>query len=435
MSWTGVLDMIRKFRLGVLRPLAGVRASRARSRARGTFVGVTGSSGKSTTTALIAAILSQKGTVRSQVMDNTIKPLMRTLRQAEDADFVVAELGVGRSGQMHGMAALLRPDVSVVTMVGLEHRSAFRSSDNIAQEKGELVAATPEHGFTVLNADDPRVMGMAARTKAQVVTFGYGPSADCRIAAVRGGIPDGITVSLVWKDSAFEVPTKLVGPHLAIDVAAAAAVGLQLGLTPEMVSAGVADCPALNLRLSMHQIPNGPLIVADSAKAPQATLHLAFEALKAAPAVRRRIVLGTISDYAGDRRRVYKSAVRDALAAAHEVILINDSATADQYAPEAARDGRYRIFPSTRAAADYLAQSATADDVILLKGSANFHLERILLHLAGDVRCWEQSCGRGESCFRCGLSAFDHAAHRGIRRKRRWLSLWRPAGSRETRVS
>ena len=147
-----IAEWVRSLRLRLVRPLRIRMAGLTRARARGRFVAVTGSSAKSTTTMLIAAILDDEGNVLNQVFENTINPLIRTIRRSRIADFVVVETGVGGKGQMSTMAGLLKPDVSVVTMVGLEHYSAFRSREAIATEKGALVAATAPDGLAVLNA-------------------------------------------------------------------------------------------------------------------------------------------------------------------------------------------------------------------------------------------------------------------------------------------
>ena len=393
--------------------------------ASGQFIGVTGSSGKSTTTALIAAVLTEQGSVLQQVMDNTINPLTRTMLKSKTADFVVVEAGVGGKGQMSTMAKLLRPDVAVVTLVGLEHYSAFRSSQAIADEKGALVEALGPDGLAVLNADDPLVMDMAKRTKARIVTFGHSETADCRILGVDDGFPRGISVHLSWRGKTFAIPTQFVGQHFSLAVAASALVGLEMGASVEGICKAIGQCCPLRMRLSVHEIPDGPVILADCAKAPQGTLHLAFDALKTVSAPRRRIVLGSISDYRGSRRPVYKVAVRQALEVADQVILIAEQPSRASYAPEAEETGRFLTFPTTLEAAEFIARTALEGEVILLKGSANLHLERILLAFTTEVRCWENTCGRAETCYKCGLYEHDFKKHSRIRRRIRLYRLWK----------
>jgi len=132
-------DLDQRVRLALVRPLRIKLAASKRAQAPGVFIGITGSSGKSSTTDLISAVLRKKGSVTTQLMNNTINPLINTIRNSGKSDFVVVENGVGEKGVMKPMASLLQPDIAVVTMVGLEHYSAFRSSEAIAEEKGWLV--------------------------------------------------------------------------------------------------------------------------------------------------------------------------------------------------------------------------------------------------------------------------------------------------------
>jgi len=413
-------DLEQRVRLALVRPLRIKLAARKRAQAPGVFIGITGSSGKSSTTDLIAAVLRRKGSVTTQLMNNTINPLINTIRNSGKSDFVVVENGVGEKGVMKPMASLLQPDIAVVTMVGLEHYSAFRSSEAIAEEKGWLVESLRPEGLAVLNADDPLVMGMARRTSARVLTFGYSEDADCRIVKVEGGAPSGIVVTLSYRGQELVIPTKYAGHHFAASVAAATIVGMQLGVTVEDLRDAIGSCSPVVLRLSTHQIAGGPLIIADCAKAPLGTLHLAFDALRHVDAPRKRIVLAQVSDYIGSRMKAYRTAFGGALAVADELIFVTDRSRPERFLPRDDKGTqRFKHFLNTREAAEYLAATAMEGEVILLKGSQRFHLERILINFQQPVRCWEESCGRGGNCFSCGMAGFDFQSHRPIARKRR----------------
>src|SRR5262249_1807361 len=144
-------------------------ARRARGRSAATFVGVTGSSGKTTTVALLSHILSARARTKTQVNSNSLNATWETLSDLGDAEYVVMEIGTSRPGNIPALAGMARPHVAVVTMVGLEHYTAFRSKEAVAAEKGALVACLPPDGFALLNNDDPNVAGMAGLTRARVV--------------------------------------------------------------------------------------------------------------------------------------------------------------------------------------------------------------------------------------------------------------------------
>jgi len=417
-------DLERSFRRSVKYPMRIKRAANERARSEGVFIGITGSSGKSTTTDIVSAVLRTKGHVTTQILNNSFDPLTKTLLNSKKSDFVVVETGVGQIGHMKPMATLLRPDIAIVTMIGLEHYSAFRSGEVIAEEKAELVAALQPAGLAVLNADDPLVMAMAKGTNARVVTFGFSEGADCRIVNVAEGAPDGVVLTLVWRGQELVIPTQYMARHFAGPIAAAAIVGLELGVTPENICRAVGSCTPLLMRLSKHRIPGGPVIIADCAKAPLGTLQLAFDALRHVDAPRKRIILGQVSDYVGPRKRAYRTALGGALEVADEVIFVTDWSKPERFLPMGDNGERFKCVQNTREAAEYIAATAMEGEVILLKGSNNFHLERVLLNFTQPVCCWEQTCGTGISCFECGLAAFDFHTHPDIIRQRRWRWLF-----------
>ena len=116
-----------------------------RSRSRATFVCITGSSAKSSTTKMISHILAGQAPVRSQVLTNDFSSCVETLRHIEPAHgYVVCELASGGPGKLQPMIDLVRPSVGVVTLVALEHYSVFRSLEAVAEEKGKLIECLPK---------------------------------------------------------------------------------------------------------------------------------------------------------------------------------------------------------------------------------------------------------------------------------------------------
>ena len=140
----------------------------------GTFVGVTGSGGKSTTKALTAAILrTELDGTETPGTSNRLSVVARTvLRTRPHDDFCVAEVAAWRPGSVAEIARVLQPRVGVVTRVRAEHRTEFRTLEAVAAEKAALVDALPTDGVAVLNADDPLVVAMAERFRGRSITFG-----------------------------------------------------------------------------------------------------------------------------------------------------------------------------------------------------------------------------------------------------------------------
>lgn len=396
-----------------------LQARRGRARGKSLFIGVTGSSGKSTTTALLSHILAARSRVDMQLLYGTIMPLIGTLiRQRGAADFVVIEIGASGIGSIAPMAKLLRPDVAIVTMVRLEHFAAFRTLERVAEEKGALVEAVEPGGLAILNADDEHAMGMSKRTRERVVTFGQSPGADFNIIDPRAAYPDGLTLTVRWRGGELALRSELPAAHFWVPVAAAVTAALELGVPPQTIVERVASFRPVKSRGETLAVPGGPRFLLDTAKAPWHSLNLAFDMVGQASARRKRIVLGNISDYAGSTRK-YGAAYRSAREVSDEVIFVGDNSHRSR-APQEDRDaGRAISSVSVKPVSDHIRQTAVEDELILLKGSQNLHLERIALAWTHDVKCWADTCGRKIDCRACGLFEFPFEEHEDIRQRNR----------------
>jgi UDP-N-acetylmuramoyl-tripeptide--D-alanyl-D-alanine ligase len=379
------------------------RAARKRLKSTARFIAVTGSSGKSTTVALLAHILGGHDCVRSQSVDNTINPLIRTLMQHRKKErFVVAELGVGAKGNMSPMANMLRPDMAIVTMIGIEHYSAFRGHDGVALEKGALLDALKPDGLAVLNGDDPYVIEMAKRSPAPVVTFGCdNTDVDYLIRDVHAAFPALLSFTIMGRGRQLTLKTQFPGGHFWMPVAAAVVAALELGVPIDIIRAQVATFLPVDGRCSVVRTPNGPNFILDTAKAPNGTLGLAFDMLTNADAPRKRVVLGVISDYPGSSSRHYRRAWQTIRQTADQAIFLGRDISSVKPLDQDVDDGRIIGFATPKEAFDYIKSTAVPDELILLKGSSNLHLERIALAFNQPILCWEATCRMGGQCFTC----------------------------------
>ena len=122
-----------------------------------------------------------------------------------------------------------------------------------------------------------------------------------------------------------------------------------------------------------------------------------------------------ISDFSQKPKSIYKKAYRLAREASDQVLFVGDHAHRSAAGGADRSSNRFVECSSVRQAADYLKGSAAANDLILLKGSRNLHLERIALAFNHEVRCWEERCGLPMSCFTCGMFEFPFKQHATIR--------------------
>lgn len=384
-----------------------------RSRSEATYITVTGSSAKSTTVALIFHILSATTRVKAQVLGNSQDITLKTLATVNrEHEYVVMELGTHGPGDIPEMVKVVRPHIAIVTLVGLEHYSAFRTKDAVAKEKGSLVKALPPSGLAILNKDDPHVFAMSSLTRARIITFGKS-EADYVQGALISTKPGHLTFTLNYRDRKLILETQLCGAHNRLAVSVAAACALELGVSEATVIERIASFEPVFGRLSVHAIDKGPTFILDTAKAPYETIPLALEVLRDCVAPRKRFVLGQISDYAGASRPKYRDTYRAAREVADQVIFVGEHSHKSQATSEEIEAGKFIAFSDVKQLSDYIKSTAIPGEIVLLKSSQNLHLERLMLDWQTEVSCWPNRCGVGQDCRRCGLYKLPFNEHGG----------------------
>lgn len=390
------------------------RAVNNRRRSQATFIAVTGSSAKSTTTALISHILSGAAPVQTRLVSNGYAAYIRSLQARPRDGYFVGEIGAEGPDTLLPILQLMQPSVGVVTLVALEHKSAFGTVDAVATEKQRLVEALPAHGLAVLNYDDARVSGMVQHTRARAVTFGQA-GGDYVASEVRCPAPGKLRLTIAHQTEVFDVATRLTGTHNWVAVAAAFACIHQLGVPPAMIIQRFENFVPLFGRCSLHRVENGPTFIVDTVKAPNHSLQLALDLVSGTSAPRKRVVIGQISDQA-DSNCTYRKAYAAARLVADQVIFVGEHSHRSRATAEDVAAGRFVRFENVHQAAAFLKESAIAGEIILLKSSPKLHLERLMLNFFGPVHCWKDICGKNTTCVKlydggCGLYEIPFDRH------------------------
>ncbi|HKE98550.1 MAG TPA: UDP-N-acetylmuramoyl-tripeptide--D-alanyl-D-alanine ligase, partial [Actinomycetes bacterium] len=295
-------DAGRLPRVEVGDPLAALAAvaGAVRARARARVVGVTGSSGKTITKDLLAAVLATRlRTLASERSFNNELGLPLTLARLEpETEALVVELGARGVGHVAELCRLARPDAGVVTNVGVAHIGVFGSRDAIARAKAELPRALPPGGVVVLNADDPRVAAMASLTAARVVTYGVRSPADVRAERVALDADGRAGFLLVTPDGTAEAALPVPGEHLVPDALAAAAAGWALGVPVDRAARALAGAALSPMRMQVRRRGDGATVIDDAYNANPDSTAAGLKALAAArrPGGRTIAVLGEMAE-------------------------------------------------------------------------------------------------------------------------------------------
>lgn len=376
-----------------------------------TVVGVTGSSGKTSTKDLIAAVLSRAGAVVAppESFNNELGHPYTVLRADASTDFLVLELSARGIGHIAALTAIARPRIGVVLNVGSAHLGEFGSRDAIAQAKGELVEALPtgaDRGIAILNADDPRVAAMAPRTRATIVTTGVEKPADVRAAHLALDAAARAAFELITPEGTAPVRLAVVGGHQVANALAAAAVGRAVGLDVVTVAAALSAAgPASKWRMAVSVVA-GVTIVNDAYNANPESMRAALEALRQmATGGSRWAVIGEMAELGDDGPAAHLALGRDAYRSGARVVAVGQAARpvfdgAISAANAVGDTGPGDIVLSVRSEADAAARmrplwypdipAAVAGllplirggDVVLIKASRAVGLERCAARLA-----------------------------------------------------
>jgi UDP-N-acetylmuramoyl-tripeptide--D-alanyl-D-alanine ligase len=349
------------------------------------FVGITGSTGKTTTKELTAVVLcAHLPGGKSPANNNLPRTAARNiLRVTPRSRFYVQEVAAAIGGEKVDLDLflwMLGCRIGVVTNIGSDHLSAFGNMEAIAAAKSKLVRRLPADGTAILNADDPLVLAMAEHCAAKVVTIGVETDADFRAKDVRSAWPEPLTLTVTHKTGQKTVRTQLHGKFWVHSVLAALAVGLEMGLTLEQAVTAVESAGPAPMRMQPVIRDDGVAFLRDDLKAPITSIAPALNLLAESDTKRKFAIIGTLSDYRGNSNRVYVAVARRALAAADRVIFVGPRAHKCLKARKGAPDERLSAFVSVEAAAEHLAGTFQADDLILLKGTPNDRLGMVINH-------------------------------------------------------
>jgi UDP-N-acetylmuramoyl-tripeptide--D-alanyl-D-alanine ligase len=333
-----------------------------------TVVGVTGSSGKTTTKDFLAQLTGRLGPTVAPAgsLNNELGHPYTVLRADPHTRFLVLENAARGLGHIAYLCRIAPPRIGVVLNVGAAHVGEFGSVDATAAAKSELVEALPADGLAVLNADDPRVAAMAARTAARVVTYGQSPDAAVRATGVTLDERGRASYTLVTPDGGQPVRLGVTGAHQVGNTLAVAAVGLELGMGPAEVAEALGELRLVSSRrMDVFDRPDGVTVIDDSYNANPDSAAAALRALAAVGRGRRTVaVLSYLAELGEHERAGHEQVGRLAVElGVDRVVVVGELA-----APIAQGDNAVLVADQDEAVA-LLRRELRPGDVVLVKGS------------------------------------------------------------------
>ena len=343
------------------------------------LIAITGSAGKTTTKEATAHVLSARWHVLKSEgnLNNQFGLPLQLLRLDSVHDLAVVELGMSHAGEIAALTALAQPNVGVVTTVAPVHLEFFDSIAGIARAKYELIAGLQPGSTAVLNADDDYVSQFGRDFPGTVMTFGIRRPADVRAEEIESLGTAGTNFTLIAGTSRVRGKVPLVGEHNVFNALAAAAVGLDRGLSLEEISGALATLRPADKRGEVIEVASAT-VLNDCYNSNPKALNAMVDVLASLSAKRRIVVAGEMLELGPAGEELHHACGRH-MAERKIDFVIGVRGLARALVESAAEGGITAKFVETpEEAGEWLAREVRPGDAVLLKASRGVRVERAL---------------------------------------------------------
>ncbi len=359
-------------------------ASHSRTRPDLKVVAVTGSVGKTTTKEFIAAVLSQTyPTYKTQGNMNSETGLPLTLLHVAPTDkFAVTEMGMCNFGEISELSHIARPDIGVLTNIGLCHIEYLGSQEGILKAKMEITDGMNDEGFLVINGDDP-FLATVTDTKQKRVTYGLNHPENDYYAYNVAVLSEGVRFTAKTPLGDMDVSLAIDGIHNVYNALAAIAVGVLCGMDLPAIEQGLRKMEKAPLRQNIRK-ERGLTLIEDCYNASPTSMKASIDVLKAKDG-RKIAVLGDMLEL-GPRSEEFHRQVGEMLEGVSVLIAYGEFASA--YVEGAKNAGVVQRIPcaTPEEAALNLTLTARKGDVILFKASRGMQAEKVIEYFLKDKK-------------------------------------------------
>ncbi len=302
---------------------------------------------------------------------------------------LVLEMGVDRPNDMDYLLSIARPNVAVITNIGISHYEFFGSEAAVANEKGKLVTAVPSSGAVVVNADNVGANNLRERASAKVIGYGFNPASEVRIQIKSElfQVPVQSELEVHTPTQNFSAQVHAIGiPHLA-SCGAAVAVGLYLGLSIEKIQSGLKKYKPVPGRLNVLNGIKRTIVIDDSYNASPDSVREALEILRRMPHHDKVAVLGDMLELGEQSQTAHEDIGK--MVASFQLSQLVTVGRGGQIIAEAAKAAgmpseHINSFPSSDIAAAHVRDSLIPESAVLVKGSQGVRMEKISKELLAD---------------------------------------------------
>jgi len=359
-------------------------ASWHRSRLRCAVIGVTGSSGKTTTKDFLASVLGTDMRVVSTVgnRNNELGVPLTVLSAGSETDALIVEMGMRGLGQIERLCAIARPHFGLVTNVGTSHIELLGTQEAVATAKGELVRCVPQDGTVFLNGDDAFSDVLATIAAAPVTLYGLAEKCVVRAEDVQLDDESRPSFDLVTPQGTTRVTLPVSGRHNVYNALAAAAVGLRLAVSLDAVADGLAGARTTSMRMESFTAASGVFVINDAYNANPSSMAAAVETLSEVRVTGKRVaVLGDMAEL-GSLTELAHFRIGEQVATVGLDLLVTVGDRARRIADGARAKGMVadvvRPCATVEEAIEVLDDVLAAGDAVLVKASRVMGLEAVV---------------------------------------------------------
>ena len=352
------------------------------------FIAITGSVGKTTTKDMTAAVLGARFRVHKTEgnFNNAIGVPLTLLKLEKQHQVCVVEMGMDHAGEIDDLAALVEPDMAVITNIGDAHIENLGSRENIFKAKCEIFPHLKKDGLAVLNGDDPMLATLKGTLARRTVFVGTGGELDYTACGLSSDGAGHLSCRVKTPRSQFEASIPALGRHMIYPTLMAAAVAEALGMAPDEIIRGIGAFLPTKMRMNILRCKGDIVILNDAYNANPQSMRAAAAVLGDAQGRRKVAVVGDMKEL-GPGSEQFHRAVGSyfAQAGTDRLIAVGDLA---RFMAEGARDAglaQADYFPTLDAAKNALSRELRAGVTILVKASRSMAFEKIVDFLLSNV--------------------------------------------------
>ncbi|MBD2859736.1 UDP-N-acetylmuramoyl-tripeptide--D-alanyl-D-alanine ligase [Spongiibacter sp. KMU-158] len=353
----------------------------------GGLVGLTGSSGKTSTKEMVAAILAEAGSVYATRgnLNNEIGVPLSLLELDSQHQFAVIEMGAAKAGDIAYLCQFVKPKVAILTNAQPAHIAGFGSLDGVASTKGEIFTALEAGGVAVINADDQYAalwQNMASHCSQKL--FSIEKTADVWASEITPKANGGSEFLLHTEQGDRFVSLPLSGKHMVANALAATAAAMAVGANLDHVVTGLASLKSVSGRLYRQTI-SGVTLIDDSYNANPGSVKAAIDVL-ATSVGRKVLVLGAMAELGADAQAMHVDVAKYASEAGIDLLLVCGAYAELMAAAFDKSAERAVAFVDKAELTQDLIKQTKENDTILIKGSRSSAMDRVVNEIEASLK-------------------------------------------------